>query len=416
MKKVLNLSDYLKFTPLLLTYFLISLIKFHDILIGDEDDYLRYADNLLKGFYANDNPQHDYLWYGPGYPIFLAIFRFFNCNLLIPKLFNCLFIYFGNVMFFKSLKKIIPEIQAIFLTSAVGLYYPFLAFSIPSLLTEALSYFLICSLILNFSLFILNNNKKRMWIAVISLGYLALTKIIFAYVIMMLFIIFIPFLMFKKTYKVFKKYILLLFLSFCLTTPYLVYTHSLTGKLLYFGDSGGMSLYWMSTPYKGEFGDWHPFTSLETKPKIYKNHAMFVNTIKNLHPVEKDIALKKKAIQNIKNNKFKFFKNWQYNLSRLFFNRPYSAYNEPRYSFVIDYLFNGILLFLFIATIFLNFKNIKKISPLFYFLGTFVLVYLGGISLLSCYPRFLHILFPVIIMWTSYTINEFVNLKFKYKD
>ena len=255
-----------------------------------------------------------------------------------------------------------------------------------------------------------------MWIAVISLGYLALTKIIFAYVIMMLFIIFIPFLMFKKTYKVFKKYILLLFLSFCLTTPYLVYTHSLTGKLLYFGDSGGMSLYWMSTPYKGEFGDWHPFTSLETKPKIYKNHAMFVNTIKNLHPVEKDIALKKKAIQNIKNNKFKFFKNWQYNLSRLFFNRPYSAYNEPRYSFVIDYLFNGILLFLFIATIFLNFKNIKKISPLFYFLGTFVLVYLGGISLLSCYPRFLHILFPVIIMWTSYTINEFVNLKFKYKD
>ena len=48
-------------------------------------------------------------------------------------------------------------------------------------------------------------------------------------------------------------------LVWCL--PYLAHTYSLTGRWFYWGSSGGMSLYWMSTPYRdGQTYDLHAIT------------------------------------------------------------------------------------------------------------------------------------------------------------
>ncbi|WP_296377948.1 hypothetical protein [Winogradskyella sp.] len=413
MKKILLLNDYLKFIPLLLVYLLICIVKSKNILVGDEDDYLRYANNLLNGYYAHTSYDYDFLWNGPGYPIFLTIFEFFNCSYLIPKLCNALFLYFGITLFFKTLKLLIPEKKAIYVALILGLYYPFLAQAIPFILTEALCFFLTSLFSYNLLLYSNKNSNKNKWLAAFSLGYLVLTKIIFAYVVMALFAITIPFLFNKKSHKISRKYAILLFLSFSFTTPYLAYTYSLTNKFLYFADSGGMSLYWMSTPYEDEYGDWHSFTTLKEKPKLYKNHGSFVNSIQNLHPVDKDIALKEKAIENIKNNKFKFFKNWMYNLNRLFFNSPYSTEYKPSKSVFINTMFKGVLLFLTVITVLLTLKHSKKIKPIFYFLGSFIIIYIGGVSLLSSYPRFLDILLPMLLIWISYMLQKFIILKLK---
>ena len=53
MKKFFALNDHIKFLPVLILYVIICLIKSKDILVGDEDDYLRYANNLLTGYYAH---------------------------------------------------------------------------------------------------------------------------------------------------------------------------------------------------------------------------------------------------------------------------------------------------------------------------------------------------------------------------
>ena len=410
MKKFLLQKDYLKFTPLLLIYVLICIVKSQNNLVGDEDDYLRYANNLLNGYYAHTSNDYAFLWNGPGYPIFLMIFEFFDCSYLIPRLCNALFLYFGVTLFFKALKLLIPEKKALYVSLILGLYYPFLSQALPFMLTEALSFFLISLFTYNLLLYSNNNSKKNKWLAIISLGYLILTKIIFAYVITALVVILLPFLFIKKTSR---KYALLLFLSFTFTTPYLAYTYSLTNKLFYFGNSGGMSLYWMSTPYEEEFGDWHSFITLKEKPKLYKNHGCFINSIQNLDPVNKDIALKEKAIENIKNNKLKFFKNWLFNLNRLFFNSPYSTEFKPPKSVFINSMFKGVLLFFVVVSVFLSLKHYKKSKPVFCFLASFILVYIGGISLLSSYPRFLDILLPMLLVWISYTLQQFTMLKLK---
>ena len=413
MNLVKHLNPFLKFLPLLVIYLILCILKQENNLIGDEGRYVIYADNLLKGFYASTAEQeYTFLWNGPGYPIFLTIFRYLDLPFIIPKLFNTLFIYCGIIFFYKTLKLFISLKKSVIISLLLGLYYPFLVEAIPKLLTEALSFFLICYLIYNATIYFNNGFSKYKWRASIALGCLILTKIVFAYVIIAMLVIGIPFLFSKRQKQKVKKHFIILTIGFCFSIPYQAYTYSITNKLLFFGNSGGMSLYWMSTPFENEFGDWHSFETLQNKPQLYKNHSKFLNSIKNLPPVEKDIALKTKAIENITNNKYKFFKNWQSNLGRLFFNYPYSI---PASSNSVLFLFipNSIIAVLLVVSFVLSIKNYRKLKSSIYFFAIFTVIYLGGISLLSCYPRFLYIMFPVILIWISYSMQEFLIIKIK---
>ena len=412
MKTILKLNDYLKFLPLLVIYTVICITKQQNIFVGDEGRYVLYADNLLNGFYAGTSSEYVFLWNGPGYPIFLMFFRSLNIPLVIAKLCNGGFIYLGLVYLFKTLKHLSAEKTAFFIVLSLGLYYPFLLESIPYLLTEALSFFLISLLCYHLYKHATSQKTKSKWITIVSLGYLILTKIIFGYVVITLILIILPFILFKKTTLYSKKYVVILVLSICISFPYLAYTYSITNKVLYFGNSGGMSLYWMSTPYENEFGDWHWFETLEKKTEIYNNHKSYLSTIKDLAPVEKDTALKEKAIENILNNKTKFFKNWVSNIGRILFNYPYSNPEKSNRLIIVAFL-NSILLLTIFISIILGIKNIRKIEPVFFIIGLFIMIYLSGISLLSAQHRFLFIIFPAILIWVTYILNIFLKIELK---
>lgn len=62
-------------------------------------------------------------------------------------------------------------------------------------------------------------------------------------------------------------------LALLICSPYLVYTYALTGKIFYWGNSGGLSLYWMSSPHPQEFGDWHNPQTLSEIPELETNHG-----------------------------------------------------------------------------------------------------------------------------------------------
>jgi hypothetical protein len=80
--------------------------------------------------------------------------------------------------------------------------------------------------------------------------------------------------------------------------PYLLYTHSLTGRTFYWGTNGGMSLYWISTPYPSELGSWFSVTDVKEKPELAP-HREFFAKLEQLSDVERDDALKKQAVYNI---------------------------------------------------------------------------------------------------------------------
>lgn len=299
---------------------------------NDELRYLNFAENLLAGYYTNNlNP--GFLWNGPGYPIILSLFLKLKASVLFLKILNSIFIFFGIFLIFKKIKtnNLSYILVLLFLFSD-----PFLVYSGSKILTEAFTFFLV-AILLNIKLDSKSPIRfKNLFLAALVIAFLMLTKVIFAYVFLIIFFLALILLLFKVINGI--KPLKLILFAYLLCLPYLIYTYSLTGKYFYWSDAGGSALYPMTTLYHDEYGDWFPAglkkdddfidkESLTTTPKknnVGKNHANFFNSISTLNGPERDEALKKRALENIKEKPLKYLKNIIYNFGRLSFRFPFS--------------------------------------------------------------------------------------------
>ena len=203
-----------------------------------------FATNLSKGYYSPKNDPN--IWNGPGYPIILIPFVLFKLPFLNAKLINALFLFMAVFYFNQTLRSYIDDRSVLGLSYIFGLYPPFMR-QIHLILSETLVFFLICGFIFHICRLYQRKRKKHihMLFASFFLGYLALTKIFFGYVITAGFSLFLLLFLIKKTI-VLKRNVLVYLIAFSICIPWLIYTYSLTGKIFYWGNSGGMSIYWMS--------------------------------------------------------------------------------------------------------------------------------------------------------------------------
>ena len=238
-----------------------------------------------------------------------------------------------------------------------------------------------------------------------------MVKIIFGHVILVTTVCLLLLTAFQRFRSRFVlKYLLIFSVAMAGCVPWLVYTYSLTGKLFYWGNSGGMSLYWMSSPHKKEFGDWSHEKYFDN-PELRKNHKVFFDSIRDLPAVEKDEAFKKKAMVNIGQNPTKYFFNWVANIGRMLFSYPYSYQNMSLRTFfiLIPNMFIVVILTLLLYPTILHWKQIDFGIKILLF---FTMVYLAGSSLLSAYKRMFIIVVPVWVFFICYATNRFVTVTF----
>ncbi len=405
------MNDKLKLLPLLALYIVFIAFNAIDVFQGDEGRYVMFAENLAEGFYS---PKDDInLWNGPGYPIVLLPFVLLKLPWLIPKLMNAVFLFMAILYFYSTLSIYIDKTPARRLSYILGIYPPFFL-HMHQLFTETVAIFLVCGLVYHFCRLCRNQNAEISWthllITSIYLGYLALTKIFFGYVILVGVILFFVLYLFKRTSPL-KKTLLVYAFAFLLCLPYLYYTYSLTGKVFYWGNSGGRSLYWLSTPYDDELGAFRPYdlNDIETAPE---KHREFLRELEKLPALEQDALFKRKAIENITNRPSKFFKNWVANVGRLLFNYPFYCSHQTLYTyiFIIPNMF--LYVFCFIAA-YLNYKRPRLISYEIYALLAFVLISVGGSSLVSAYHRFFQPLVAIVTLWLAITLTRTLKVEIK---
>lgn len=89
------------FIPLLILYVFISLLLSKNNFVGDEGRYVHFAENILKGYYANPDLKPGFLWNGPGYPIVLSPLVFLKAPVLLPRLLNSLILFISIIFFIK---------------------------------------------------------------------------------------------------------------------------------------------------------------------------------------------------------------------------------------------------------------------------------------------------------------------------
>lgn len=416
--KSLNIKHIRYLFPLLVLYIFLIFIFSENSFFADEDRHFNYAQNILQGFYTDaDNPSFRN---GPGYPLVISIFMLIKVSPLVIKLANAFFLFGAVLFFFKTLSIFVSRKKAMFGAYLLGLYPPILKWII-YMHSEALALLLICGFLYFFIL--LNksteNQKRNIVYSILFLGFLTLTKVIFSYALVPMFIFYLIAFVLKKSRKV-KNALLVLGVSFLFSVPYLGHTYTVTGKKFLWGTQGGEILYWRTTPFEGEYGDWISSDVVLGKEKgeyhttetVTKNHEEFVKSIQSHSFVEQDELYKKKAIENIKAHPKKYMQNTVASAFRLFFNYPYSYTNQKPTSFF--YILPNMFLVVFILTaLILGLKNLHFITFEIRFIALLAGIFIGGLILLDGRVRHLIPSIPLLLFFVITICNKFVAISLK---
>ncbi len=416
-RKILSLS------PLLAIYIVI-IVLLNNPLEGDELRYMAYAENLTQGFYTSpDNPD---LSNGPGYPLVLLPFVALDVNLMIPNIINGIFVFLGILFFYKSLRLYLKPKIALISSYVLGLYPPLLHF-MPDLLSESLSFFLINGFIFHFCSFHLKkNNPKNGVLASLFLGFLVLTKVIFFHVVVVSMTMLVLMSVFKKSQRP-KWSLLILTVGILFTTPFLVYAYKVTNKPFYLGTRGGELLYHRSTPFENEYGNWFSADRIlgvrfegdseeyQRLEKLRLNHGEFYQRLQPLSNMERDSALKVKAIENMKKYPIKYLKNTMASTGRLFFNIPNSYKNQglQTYGYLIP---NGIILVFLVLIARTAILERSRIPFEIKSVVIFVLIYGFGIILLLGKPRYFIMMVPGLILFLVYSYSKLLKINLLKKE
>jgi len=391
----------------------------------DEQRYMFFANNLIHGYYSPPAPDFN-LWNGPGYPILIMPFVALGLPALSIALMNAFFHYLSAVFIFKSLERTtsfkIALIAGLFWACYFNSFQP-----MPVVYTEPFSMFLI-SLLIYLFLKAFNsdriiNSKKYIILSGLVFGFLVLTKIVFGYILVLLLFLFFIFSFIKHqtaNYRIGRN---ILIIAMLINVPYLIYTFQLTGKVFYWGNSGGASLYWMSTPYDDEYGDWvgkslktysgENFNIQGSGDSLVARHGKDYEKIYALPLILQDGMYTKLAIQNIKSKPLKFAKNIFYNLGRMFFHYPFSySVQKPKTLLVLP--LNAILFTFFILSIIPTILNWNRINFAIRFMIVLLILYLGVSSLVSAYLRMFIIMVPIFLVWFGYIIHNVIRINIKF--
>ncbi len=418
------LSDpWLLFAPFLGLYLLIVLVLRNRAMTGDAGRYLMYAENLLRGSYAPAGSE--YLWNGPGYPIFLMPFVGLNAPPLMISLANAILLYLAHVLLFKS-TAVFSSTRAAALAGVAWAAHYSIYELLPLIFTEVFTLFLVCSIIflatrIHLALRRGQAYMRSLVLLAIAIAWLILTKVLFGYVFLIGLVLIGLTYYFSTHKKALRVAALAIGLGLAFQSPYLIYTYHLTGRPLYWANSGGSSLYWMSSPYPGEYGNWDSMnrTSFEGRDleAIAANHQADAERLKetlvgDFASVATDDLYKSLAIANIKARPLKFVQNCLANISRLFFGFPNSfQYENLKF---LKYLPNLFLLPLMVFSLLVAGFNFRAIPIVLRALIAVGLIYFILSVPLSAYPRMFLAVAPIFILAIAYVLHKSVRFRLRF--
>ena len=196
-------------------------------------------------------------------------------------------------------------------------------------------------------------------------------------------------------------------LSLVLCVPWLAYTASETGRVLVWGNSGSLSLYWMSSPESGDLGDWQQANDVFTNPNLAAHEPRLRAAARPRAPGAERRAREARG-RNIVSNPLKYAENIAANVSRMFFDAPYS-YTEQRLSAVFFALPNALLLSVALLAAVGAYRMRESLPAAAVPFAAFALVSFGLHALVAAYPRMLMPIVPVVV-WFAATVGENVRL------
>lgn len=357
--------------PILGIYTLIAVLV--HTAANDEPAYLEYAKYLSHYFDAPAHWPYDFLWHGPVLPALLAPFVALHVPLEVTRILAGPVVLFAAVVTFYRLVRLYlrPKV-ALIATYGLAFYFPFFT-TLGHIHVEPLATLLITLAAFFMVRSFRGSKRDHVWAAV-ALALLALSRTEYGYVLLLALVLSAIWWLASRRSPAARRSTLALAMALLLCTPYLAYTYSLTNRPFYWGDSGGLQLYWMTAP--GNIGDWHRKAEAFTYPALAASRPVFANLDRmetdprtKFPQLEQDIKLQQIAFANIKRDPEHYLSNVVFNIGRLLFNSPYSFENEhasgtsPGWGMMLYAVPNALLLGVLAIAAFVAVKVRRGLGP-----------------------------------------------------
>ena len=376
----------------------------------DEASYVVLAERLVDGFYVtgdddailNADPGSPDLWFGPGLPALLAPLVAVDAPLSVLRLTSAL-VLFGAVllMYVLARERWGPRV-ALVAAYALGLYVPFLGL-LSSLHSEVLAVLFVVVGMLGLARYLDRGGVVWLVVGAVGLAGLAMTRVAYGWVLTIALVALLVWWLRRRSSSAGRATaVLALALAFCL--PWLAYTYAKTDRVLVWGNSGSLSLYWMASPHEGDLGDWHQAHLVFTDPAL-RPHREFFETLRGLDLAEQNAEIEREALRNITDHPGAYAENIVANVSRMFFNSPYSRTlqqtNDAFYA-----LPNAILLGAAVFCVLVLVPRRRTLPLETGVFATLAAAAFGLHALVSAYPRMLAPIVPLLVWLTVLAVVD----------
>lgn len=403
-------------SPLLVVFVLVTF--FFTRRASDERNYVELANNLLDGHYAGlgwrpatpygttADPANPDLWFGPGLPAALAPLVALDVPVEVLRLTGALFLFGAVLVFYRLLRLRVGHGTALVGAFALGAYFPFYVL-LSTIHSEPLAILLIVAMLYLLSRYLVGGAHAYGVAAAAAAAGLALTRVAYGWVLTGMVVAFGVWWLVSRRRDVLRVLgVFALALGLCV--PWLAFTYSVTERFFVWGNSGSLSLYWMSSPFPQDKGDWRggAYEIVVSDPLLAHHRELFVE-LWPLDPTEQNRRLEQRAIENIRGSPSKFAKNVAANVSRMIFGFPFSA--KPETLNTLYYLLpNTLILWAVVGCAVL----VARRPEAFPFEGVAFAAFAGlGFALhsvLAAYPRMLMPLIPVALWFVFLAVGTIV--------
>jgi hypothetical protein len=316
--------------------------------VGDEGPFLSAAQRITEGTYADPTATNGvhFLWHGPGLPALLTPLLELRVPLTAMRLLGPLLLFAAVLAFYRLLRLRLPRRRALVAAYALGLYAPAYE-TLPSLHKEPLALLLVIVAMDAGTRYARYARPQHLAVAGLALGGLVMTRLEYGWVVTALSVATtIWWLRERRAHPSeaggARRWALVAAAGFVASVPWLFYTYDLTGHLFYWGNSGGLSLYWMAQSGRGQIGQWHAVHTVFRDPRL-AGYRPFFRYLKSLHPLQADLALRHAAVNAALARPGAYLVNVLANVDRIFFGLPFS-FSLPLPVLAGLVAFNGTLL------------------------------------------------------------------------
>jgi 4-amino-4-deoxy-L-arabinose transferase-like glycosyltransferase len=372
----------------------------------DEAGYLELARNLTHGGYATGRPDalldadpaYPDLWFGPGLPLVLALPVALGVPLEVLRLSGPLFLFLAVLVFFWLARRFMSTNAALAAAWALGLYIPFYTV-LPNLHSEPLA--VLCVVSAMYAMARVCEDGGARWVALggVALAGLALTRVAYGWVLTIALVGALGWWAMSRARSA-RRLAAMYVLGLALCVPWLVYTAAETGRLLQWGNSGALSLYWMTSPRNGDLGDWQQASAVFTDPNLAA-HRPFFRSLEGRSLPDQNSEIERRAFRNIRDHPGKYVENIAANVSRILFDAPYS-YSKQRLGALYVALPNALLLGALLVAAILATRISGLLPPPATPFAIFAAPAFAVHALVAAYPRMLFPIVPVLF-WLAAT-------------